>query len=123
MLNRRQLLGKNGEVIAATYLQKRGYKIIGKNYHCKFGEIDVIAFDGDCLVFIEVKTRSSTSFGTPAAAVDFRKQKQISKAAHAYLRDKQMMDCNTRFDVVGITVQNKKPPKVELFTNAFDFCI
>lgn len=123
MFNKRQRLGQSGEKLAALFLKKKGYKIIEKNYRSRFGEIDIIARDRKCLVFIEVKTRSSAAFGTPATSVDYRKQQQISKTAHAYLLDKQMADCDTRFDVVGITLQGTQRPQVELFINAFDFCL
>ena len=72
-----QKLGKLGEDIISNYIQKQGYKILERNFECSQGEIDIIAKNKNELVFIEVKTRSNTNFGTPSEAVDYKKQKHI----------------------------------------------
>ncbi len=74
-------LGKKGEELALRFLKKRGYRIIEKNYVCKMGEMDIIAKEKDTLVFVEVKTRTSTTFGPPQLAVNPTKQMQLSKVA------------------------------------------
>ena len=102
MLNNRQRLGKSGEETIVKYLKKNGYLIIIKNYRCKLGEIDIIAKDGSDLVFIEVKTRSGLSYGSPAEAVNRRKQRQISRAAQYYLAEQQLFDSPARFDVISL---------------------
>lgn len=88
-----------------------------------FGEIDLIARYGGVLIFIEVKTRTSKNFGGPAAAVDYRKQVQISKVAHNYLVTHYNDDTDARFDVVTILSQKGKKTEIEHITNAFEFCI
>ena len=123
MLNVRQLLGQNGEADASSYLKKKGYKIITTNYRCKYGEIDIIAKNGGVLVFIEVKTRTSQMFGSPAAAVDLRKQIQISKAAHHYLSDLGNEEVDARFDVISVFAQKNMKNEIEHITNAFEFCL
>ncbi len=122
MLNNRQRLGKNGEETIAKYLRKNGYKILVRNYRCKVGEIDIIAFDRPYLVFIEVKTRSGLGFGSPASAVDSRKQRQISRAAQYYLAEQQLFDSPARFDVVSLLYSEGKSLQISHINNAFDLC-
>lgn len=123
MVSLRQLLGQKGEVEASLYLQRKGYKIVATNYRCSFGEIDLVARYGDVLIFIEVKTRTNKNFGGPAAAVDYRKQVQISKVAHHYLVTHHCEDIDARFDVVSILSQKGKKTQIEHISNAFEFCI
>lgn len=122
MSNNRQLLGRSGEDTVARYLQKKGYKILVQNYRCQLGEIDIIARDGDVLVFIEVKTRSGCTFGSPAAAVTPRKQRQISKAAQWYLTEERRFDTPARFDVVAVSSAPGTDHRIEHISNAFDLC-
>ncbi len=122
MVSLRQILGQQGEASAARYLKSKGYRVIKKNYRCSYGEIDLIAPDGDTLVFIEVKTRTSTSFGEPAAAVNFRKQQQISKTAHYFLTELGK-DKDARFDVISILQEKGKEMRIDHITNAFDFAL
>jgi putative endonuclease len=112
-------LGKKGEEVALQFLKKRGYRIIEKNYVCKMGEMDIIAKEKDTLVFIEVKTRTSMAFGPPQLAVNLSKQRQLSKVALNFLKDKKLEDAKARFDVVAILLgQNKE--EIELIKDAFD---
>lgn len=123
MVNLRQILGKKGEKQAARYLKKKGYKVVTANYRCKYGEIDLIARDADILIFVEVKTRTSSDFGVPAAAVDYRKQQQISKVAHHYLITHHNDDVDARFDVISILSPRGQKTEIEHISDAFDFCI
>lgn len=123
MLNLRQILGQKGEAVAGRYLKGKGYTIVKTNYRCLYGEIDLIVRDGDVLIFVEVKTRTSRNFGGPAAAVNYRKQIQISKVAHHYLVTHHNADIDARFDVVSVLSQKGKTTEIEHITNAFDFCI
>ena len=102
----KKLLGKVGEEKAAKYLKKQGVKVIARNYKNAFGEIDIIAKDGEYTVFIEVKTRTGEMFGTPAEAVDFRKRQKYALIAKAYLAAKGLFDTAVRFDVIEI--ENEK---------------
>jgi putative endonuclease len=112
-------LGKKGEELALRFLKKRGYRIIEKNYVCKMGEMDIIAKEKDTLVFIEVKTRTSTLFGPPQLAVNSSKQRQLSKVALNFLKEKQLEDVKARFDVVAILLV-QKGEEIELIKDAFE---
>ena len=123
MLNSAQRLGQKGEKLAIKYLKKSGYKIICTNYRCPAGELDIVAQHQEYLVFVEVKTRSSRQFGTPFDAVDFRKQRQISRAGEYYLIEKEIGECDIRFDVIAILIEEKRVPQVEHIRNAFEFLV
>lgn len=110
-------IGKNCEQIAVIQLEQRGYKILQRNYWCRFGEIDIIAEQKGCLVFVEVKYRSDSSKGTAAEAVTKAKQRKIKQAARYYLMEKQRkMQGPIRFDVVAMDGES-----FSLYQNAFDF--
>ena len=119
-------LGAKGEEIAVRYLKSRGYRIIERNYRIRLGEIDVIAEQGDDLVFIEVKTRSNTLFGSPFESITAQKQKQLSKVALEYINKQGCNNRPARFDVVGIELQvgtnTFQEAVIELLQNAFDLC-
>lgn len=112
-------LGRSGEKIASDFLKSNGYKILSKNYRSKLGEIDIIAQDRKVICFIEVKTRASDKFGLPSEAVIGPKQRQISRVALAYLKEKGLFDKKARFDVVSI-IDAQNSPKVTLIKNAFE---
>lgn len=122
MLNSRQNLGQSGEDIAAKFLSKTGYTILTRNYRCRYGEIDIIAKVRDTLVFIEVKTRKGEAYGSPAAAVTPKKQRQISKIALYYLTEHNLFDAPARFDVVSIIIVPDQSSHIDIITNAFDLC-
>lgn len=113
--NKRQI-GKEKERLAGAYLEKNGYKIIEYNYRCKQGEIDIIAKDEEYLVFCEVKYRSSAKSGTPFEAVDYKKQRIISRCALFYVTERSMEYLPCRFDVVGVTDKD-----VQVLKNAFEY--
>ena len=98
----KKLLGRAGEVKATEFLKSKGYKILKTNYKTYVGEIDVIALDGDCVAFIEVKTRSGDEYGTPAQAVTRKKQEKYFKVASEFLQKEGLTESNCRFDVVEI---------------------
>jgi putative endonuclease len=108
--------GRLGEDLAARHLQQQGYVIIARNVRFSFGEIDIIAQQGETLVFIEVKTRRSHSFGSPFDAVTPRKQQQLIKLAQAYLQGQERL---VRFDVVAVMLA-KESVTVEVLRNAFE---
>ena len=114
--------GKKGEDIAVVYLKSAGYRIVERNYKCLFGEIDIVAKDGDTVVFVEVKSRKSEEFGDPQVAVGLEKQKKISKISLKYLEEKHLYPCNARFDVVAIKML-PSGNKVELIQNAFELIL
>ncbi len=111
-------IGNRGEQIACRMLKKNKYKIITKNFRCKQGEIDIIAEDKDkVLCFIEVKARSSTSFGLPEEAVTQSKQKKLLNSALVYLEKNKLASRSARFDIVSVNLQNDE---TRLIHNAFD---
>jgi putative endonuclease len=112
-------LGKKGEEKALRFLKKRGYRIIEQNYVCKMGEMDIIAKEKDTLVFVEVKTRTSMAFGPPQLAVTKFKQRQLSKVALNFLKEKRLEDVKARFDVVAILLA-PEGEDIELIRDAFD---
>ena len=95
-------LGFQGEKLACDYIATRGYALVQKNYHMRWGEIDLVARDRETLVFIEVKYRRTRSFGTPLEAITHHKQRQLIRAAQFYLFQ-YPHPCPIRFDVLGIT--------------------
>jgi putative endonuclease len=101
------------------FLQRQGYRITQQNYRCRGGEVDIIAWDGPTLVFIEVKTKGQMAFGAPQAMVDGQKQKKIVHVAMVYVQQHQMQDVNIRFDVVAITRLPGVPPEVTHVPGAF----
>lgn len=112
-------LGEKGEKEACRWLKKQGYRILERNYRCKVGEIDIIARDEDILSFVEVKTRSSTQFGSPFEAVDLRKQKQISRVALDYLASHRVDAVAIRFDVIAVS-RGQIGFQCKLIKNAFE---
>lgn len=115
-----KLLGDRGERAAAKYLRSQGYRILARQSRSRIGEIDLIALDGDTIVFVEVKTRSSRAAGHPAEAVTAAKQRQLTRTALAWLKRKRLLDARCRFDVIAITWQEKQPPLIEHYRNAFE---
>ncbi len=116
MINKRKI-GDLGEAEAAAFLKKSGYKIIEKKYYSRFGEIDIIARDGEYYVFIEVKQRKSAAFGGAAAAISPAKIKRITMTAQLYLQQKSI-DGAVRFDVVLIEGCGSQK-NIEVIKNAF----
>lgn len=114
----RKLLGRKGEERAAEFLAEKGYRILERNYRTRSGEIDLIALHEGCIVFVEVKTRTSTAFGAPELAVNPRKRSNMVKTALAYLKYKKLHQSPCRFDVVAIS--SAEAQKVELIQNAFE---
>lgn len=111
--------GDEGEDLAAGILTEKNYEIIERNYRYGHGEIDIIAIDGDTLVFVEVKTRKNLEYGMPEYAVTKTKQKQIRKIAESYLYEKNITDTDCRMDVVAILIQKDKKPYINHLINAF----
>ena len=108
--------GRAGEETALRYLQEKGAVILARNYTCRAGEIDIIAEIDHFIAFIEVKYRSTALYGTPAEAVDRRKQRRICKTALHYLSKCNTLERDVRFDVVEIT-----PCGINHIESAFDY--
>ena len=95
--------GASAESVAATALQRAGYRIVERNYRCLAGELDIVAYDSTILAFVEVRSRADDSHGHAAEMVDRRKQRQVSRVAACYLEDRRPLAAQMRFDVVAIT--------------------
>jgi putative endonuclease len=118
----RKRTGKEGEDLAADYLVDAGFKIVERNYRCVFGEIDIVAKEGETLVFVEVKSRRSGAYGSPQMAVSREKQKKISQVALHYLQENRLGHRPARFDVVAVKLL-PSGSRVELIRDAFDLSI
>ncbi len=102
MTMQRQSLGKRGEDQAAAELERRGYAVLARRYRTRHGEIDIVAEDGETIVFVEVKAKESAEFGTAAEAVTSRKQRRVISMAVDYLARNRLTRRPCRFDVVAI---------------------
>ena len=118
MTTKSQQFGRIAESLARRHLKKSGYQILAQNYRNRYGEIDIVAQYGDIFIFVEVKARSSASFGSPAAAVTRDKQKKISMAALGYLKQIRRPDARARFDVVCIEGTGSRT-RVDIIADAF----
>ncbi len=116
----RLILGDRGERIAARHLRSLGYRIIRRNYRCPMGEIDLIALDGDTVVFVEVKTRSGRGFGEPEEAVGPRKQRKLRDVAVSYIKSTRGPMPAVRFDVVSIVTRGWWRSEVQHIKDAFE---
>jgi putative endonuclease len=110
--------GNQGEQIAVDYLATKGYRILARNWRFSRAEIDIIAMHGDILVFVEVKTRSSTYFGEPEAFVSARQEELLVDAANVYMRQIGH-DWEIRFDIIGIVLLETGHSDVRHFEDAF----
>lgn len=121
MTDARQDLGRSGENLAILELEARGYAIIERRYRTAHGEIDIIARDGETLVFVEVRRKSSDEFGTAAESVTPAKQRRVIRMAIAYLALHGLYDrCHVRFDVVAIDDLPDGTVQLTVYTGAFD---
>lgn len=109
--------GRSGEHLAADFLMGKGYRILETNYRNKIGEIDIIAMDKDVLVFLEVKSRTSISYGYAFEAVDFRKQRKIINTSLVYIKYKNIRDTQIRYDIIEVYMT--KNMKINHLENAF----
>ncbi len=113
------ILGSLGESLARTALEQQGYAIVATQYRTRAGEIDIVARDGGCLVFVEVKARRSSERGSPAEAVTPQKQRRIIAMARDFLARNPTDATSCRFDVVAILMPGDEP-HVQIIRNAFD---
>lgn len=112
-------LGIEGENLAVQFLKKKGFQIIGRNYKTPLGEIDIIAMDGNSLVFVEVKTRTGNTFGFPFEAVNKKKRQKLRDLASLYLKRLKKQP-PVRFDVLSILYSNKGKKEIEHIKDAFE---
>lgn len=117
----RSALGAEGERAAKAYLKSQGFRILHENYSTPLGEIDLIAQEGAVVVFVEVKTRTSSEFGPPQASVTRHKQRQIVKVAELFLQRHRLSGAACRFDVVAVMFAGSRTgqPEILLIRDAF----
>jgi putative endonuclease len=119
-LFRKKSLGERGEDAAARFLKRHGMRIIERGYDSPLGEIDIIAVDNRTVVFVEVKTRTSSDAGHPTEAIDATKQRRMTQAALAYLKSKRLLQNAARFDVVAVMwPTDAREPVIEHYKDAF----
>jgi len=112
-------LGRSGEGIALQYLKKKKYTIVEKGFRFLRGEIDIIALEGDTIVFIEVKTRKSVDFGQPEESITAAKKRQLRRVAQGYLLRKNIQDVECRFDVLSLIYDEEKGYTINHIKDAF----
>ena len=114
----RQSLGLLGEELACRELRRRGYAILARRYRSRFGEIDIVARDGETIVFVEVKARAGPGFGGAAAAVTPVKQRRVAAMAVDFLARRRLASQPCRFDVIAVDFRDGKPA-ITVYANAF----
>jgi putative endonuclease len=120
-------LGRRGETLAVAHLEQAGYQIVAANFSLPVGrnrrdvvvnaELDIVAYDGPVLCFVEVKTRASDEFASPQVNVDLRKRRQIARAALAYRRMLGLGTASCRYDVVTVVLADNERPRIQLIKN------
>ncbi len=112
--------GASAERTAAHFLQTQGLNILQRNYQCKVGELDIVAEEGDCLVFVEVRQRSHSRYGGALGSVDVRKQQRLARAAsHFLLKHPQWQSSPCRFDVIALQRPQSPLEECQWVRNAF----
>ena len=115
----RRAYGNEAEAMAARFLEDQGYRIRARNFRCRYGELDVVAEQGDTVCFVEVRMRSSAVWGDPSHTVSFAKQRKVVKAALHYLLVHRLRDRMIRFDVISVVGRGERAT-VEHLPGAFD---
>jgi len=113
------LEGRLGERIACRFLLKQGYDILARRFRGRSGELDLIGFEGETLVFIEVKTRATKTFGDPWEFVDWQKQQSLRRAAEEFIARYDLGEYTYRFDIVSVVAPGQKTEEIALYRNAF----
>lgn len=111
--------GRKGEIIAARFLRKAGMRILQRNCRRRLGEIDIVARDGDEVVFVEVKTRTSERWGEPADALTAEKRRRLRRAAEQYASRTGIVEFPLRFDVVTVLLPDGSEPTIRHYRDAF----
>jgi putative endonuclease len=111
--------GRLGERLACRFLLAEGYDILVRRAGCRSGEIDLVAFEGDTLVFVEVKTRQSRAYGDPWEFVDWEKQQRLQRAAEEFIARHDLGKYSYRFDIVAVIAPDAKSREIMVYRNAF----
>ena len=116
-MNIKKLIGDKGEQKVARMYILKGYRIIARNFSCKYGELDIVARKGDTIVFVEVKTRKNDSYAQAKEFVNFRKQNRIRNTADLFLQQNSLTEFSVRFDVAEVYTESNT---VNIIENAFE---
>ncbi len=117
----RRWFGSRSERAACRFLKRLGYRIVVRNYTCQLGEIDLVALDGACIVFVEVRSTEEEDASRPAASVDDDKQRRLTRLALHFLQKKRLLDRAARFDVLAVSwPPDKAEPNIVHHRNAFE---
>jgi putative endonuclease len=117
----RRWFGTRSERAAARYLRRQGMRVVARNYSCPHGEIDLVAVDGGCVVFVEVRSTGGTDAERPARSVDAAKQRRLTTLALHFLREHRLLGRPARFDVLAISwPPDARAPRVVHYRNAFE---
>jgi putative endonuclease len=117
----RRWFGTRSERAAARFLKRLGYRIVARNYSCPHGELDLIALDGSCIVFVEVRSTGTGDTDRPAASVDLAKQRRLTNLALHFLQQRRLLNHSARFDVLAISwPADRREPVIAHYPNAFE---
>jgi len=117
----RRWFGTRSERAAAAYLKKHGYRILQRNFRCPLGELDLIALDGECIVFVEVRSTEGTDLNRPALSVDLEKQRRLTKLALYFLQRYKLLGRSARFDILAVSwPADQTEPKMAHYPSAFE---
>ena len=117
----RKELGRQGESAAEQFLRRRHrYRVLERNFACRWGELDLVCLDGKTLVFVEVRSAGETGLDRPEESVTERKQRKIIKAAKYFIQARRIKEMNMRFDVLGVTFRPGRETGFALYQNAFE---
>ncbi len=116
----RRWFGNRSERAAARFLRRLGYRIVTRNYSCPYGELDLVALDGRCIVFVEVRSTERSDTAIPAASVDDAKQRRLTQLALHFLQKNKLLNYAARFDVLALSwPPDNTEPVIEHYPNAF----
>jgi len=117
----RRWFGTRSERAAAAYLKKLGYRILQRNFRYTFGELDLVALDGECIVFVEVRSTEGTDLNRPALSVDLEKQRRLTKLALYFLQRYKLLGRSARFDILAVSwPADQTEPKMAHYPSAFE---
>jgi putative endonuclease len=117
----RQQRGQNAEALAARFLGERGFTILTTNWHCRYGELDIIAQEGETIVFVEVRARSTGGTSAAFASIGPRKQARLAAAVQLYLAEHHLEDAAWRIDAIAVGLRGGAAPVIEHVENALDW--
>ncbi len=117
----RRWFGDRSERAALSFLKRKGYRLLAKNFRCNLGELDLVMRDGSAIVFIEVRSTEGASTTRPSASVDIHKQRKLTQLALFYLKRYRLLEASTRFDVISVAwPASQKEPTLEHHVSAFE---